>query len=157
MEVSFCGFVFGLPLLGKGGALFKSEGGVGKNGGAAWAPPRRKDHSGYWTGPLLAASACFILVAISAFTASRLKLAPFCIGGNSRKVWSSLPTTCWTNTKRQNWNLNQSKYCCAPSFVPSFGQAVRSNGSRRRLIRTGTSRCGLAPSPPWGWSIKRYL
>jgi hypothetical protein len=35
----------------------------------------------YWTGPLLAASASAIFLAISAFTASRLKLAPFCIGG----------------------------------------------------------------------------
>ena len=32
------------------------------------------------------------------------------------KVWSSLPTTCWTKTKRQNWYLNQSKYCCAAFF-----------------------------------------
>src|ERR1700747_1369152 len=48
------------------------------------------------------------------------------------KVCSSLATTCWTNTKRQNWNLNQSKYCCPPSFVPLFGQPVRSNGSSRR-------------------------
>src|SRR6266480_7020751 len=66
----------------------------------------------YWPVPLLAASACCIFFAISALTASRLKLAPLCIGGKSRKVWSSLPITCWTNTKRQNWNLNQSKYCC---------------------------------------------
>src|SRR5580698_3373145 len=95
---------------------------------------RRDGHCVYWLGPLAADSACAILFAISAFTASRLKLAPFCIGGYSRKVWSSLPTTCWTNTKRQNSYLNQSKYCCPPSFVPSLGQPVRSNGSRRRLV-----------------------
>ena len=41
----------------------------------------REDHSGYWLGPLAAASASFILFPISAFTASRLKLAPRCIGG----------------------------------------------------------------------------
>jgi hypothetical protein len=35
----------------------------------------------YWLGPLLAASAWAIRFAISAFTASRLKLAPRCIGG----------------------------------------------------------------------------
>ncbi len=35
----------------------------------------------YWLGPLLAASACCIFFPISAFTASRLKLAPSCIGG----------------------------------------------------------------------------
>jgi hypothetical protein len=29
-----------------------------------------------------------------AFTASMLKLAPFCIGGNSIKVWAALATSC---------------------------------------------------------------
>jgi hypothetical protein len=62
----------------------------------------RPGHFYYWLGPLLAASACCIFFVISSFTASRLKLAPFCIGGYSRKVWSSLPITCWTKTKRQN-------------------------------------------------------
>src|SRR5467141_1322807 len=73
--------------------------------------------------------------AIFAFTASRLKLAPFCIGGNSIAVIASFSTSFWTNTKRQNSYLNQSKYCCAPYLVPLSGQPVRSNGSRRRLIR----------------------
>src|SRR5580704_12722083 len=72
---------------------------------------------------------------IFAFTASRLKLAPFCIGGNSIAVMASFSTCCWTNTKRQNSYLNQSKYCWAPYLVPLSGQPVRSNGSRRRLIR----------------------
>ena len=42
--------------------------------------------------PLAAFSACCILAAaaISAFSASRLKLVPRCMGGNSRKVWISL-------------------------------------------------------------------
>src|SRR5665213_2301701 len=103
--------------------------------GRATQVARRRGHLYYyWPGPLLAASACSILFAISALSASRLKLAPRCIGGYSRKVWISLPITCWTNTKRQNWYLNQSKYCCPPSFVPLFGQPVRSNGSRRRLV-----------------------
>src|SRR5437764_2444878 len=72
--------------------------------------------------------------AIFAFTASRLKLAPFCIGGNSIAVIASFSTSCWTKTKRQNSYLNQSKYCCAPSLVPLLGHPVRSNGSRRRLV-----------------------
>ncbi len=42
---------------------------------------RRKVITLYWLGPLAAASACSILFAISALTASRLKLAPLCIGG----------------------------------------------------------------------------
>src|SRR6516165_130272 len=41
---------------------------------------------------------------ICSLTASRLKLAPFCIGGNSIAVWASLPTSCCTSTKRQNSN-----------------------------------------------------
>jgi hypothetical protein len=43
--------------------------------------PRLRVHRIYWPLPWLAASACCILFAISAFTASRLKLAPRCIGG----------------------------------------------------------------------------
>src|SRR5439155_24722357 len=88
---------------------------------------RREGHLCYWPVPLAAACACSIFFAISALTASRLKLAPRCIGGHSWKVWSSLPITCWTKTKRQNWNLNQSKYCCPRFFVTSFGQAVLPN------------------------------
>ena len=42
---------------------------------------RPKRYFGYCPGPLAAASACCIFFASSAFTASRLKLAPFCIGG----------------------------------------------------------------------------
>src|ERR1700730_3271959 len=88
--------------------------------------------------------------AIFAFTASRLKLAPFCIGGNSIAVMASFSTVCWTNTKRQNSYLNQSKYCWAPYLVPLSGQPVRSNGSRRRLIRKGTSGLVLSPTQPPG-------
>src|SRR5436190_2324184 len=87
---------------------------------------------------------------IFAFTASRLKLAPFCIGGNSTAVVASFSTSCWTNTKRQNSYLNQSKYCCAPTLVPLSGQPVRSNGSRRRLTRYGMSTWTFAPSQPSG-------
>src|ERR1700730_4319812 len=123
---------------------------IQRKGGRPLRATRREGHFGYWLAPLLAASASAIFFAISAFTASRLKLAPRCIGGYSRKVWSSLPITCWTKTKRQNWNLNQSKYCCAPSFVPLLGQPWRSNGSRRRLIRYGTSGWVFSPSQPAG-------
>src|ERR1700720_96709 len=88
--------------------------------------------------------------AIFAFTASRLKLAPFCIGGNSIAVMASFSTSCWTNTKPQNSYLNQSKYCCAPNLVPLSGQPVRSNGSRRRLVRSGTSSLVFSPIQPPG-------
>ena len=37
-----------------------------------------------------------------AFTASRLKLAGACIGGKSMAVFTSSPTACCTETKRQN-------------------------------------------------------
>ena len=50
-------------------------------------------------------------------------------------VMASFSTCCWTNTKRQNSYLNQSKYCCAPYLVPLSGQPVRSKGSRRKLVR----------------------
>src|SRR5207253_3796846 len=83
----------------------------------------------YWPACLLTASSIF------AFTASRLKLAPFCIGGNSIAVMASLATCCWTNTNRQNSYLNHPKYACDPFLVPFSGQPVRSKGSRRRLVR----------------------
>src|SRR5258706_11900918 len=108
-------------------------------GPKSYPTDRREVHFYYWPVPLLAASACAIFFAISAFTASKLKLAPFCMGGYSRKVWSSLPITCWTKTKRQNSYWNHVKYDWPPSFVPLSGQPVRSNGSRRRLVRIGTS------------------
>src|SRR4029078_5974080 len=98
-----------------------------------------------------------LAASIFSFTASRLKLAPVCIGGNSIAVIASFSTCCCTNTKRQNSYLNQSKYCCGPSLVALLGQPVRSNGSRRKLVRYGTSGLVLSPSQPPGWSMKRYL
>src|SRR5207237_7930782 len=130
---------------------------VKRKGGRPLRAARREDHFYYWPAPLDAASAWAIFFAISAFTASRLKLAPFCIGGYSRKVWSSLPITCWTKTKRQNSYWNHVKYDWPPSFVPLSGQPVRSKGSRRRLTRIGTSQWVFSPSHPFGWSMKRYL
>src|SRR4051794_19533587 len=50
-------------------------------------PTVRPAYGFYW--PELAAFASAILFCISAFTASRLKVAPRCIGGKSRNVWSS--------------------------------------------------------------------
>jgi hypothetical protein len=46
-------------------------------------------------------------LSISALTADILKLAAACIGGKSISVCAALPTTCWTNTKRQNSYANQ--------------------------------------------------
>src|ERR1051326_1701021 len=118
--------------------------------GAGQRAPHHDDHEAHFAIAVLAAS-------IFAFTASRLKLAPFCIGGNSIAVMASFSTSCWTNTKRQNSYLNQSKYCCAPLLLPLSGQPVRSKGSRRRLARYRTSTWLLAPSQPSGGSMKRYL
>src|SRR3954467_14850721 len=73
--------------------------------------------------------------AIFAFTASRLKLAPFCIGGNSITVMASFSTCCCTKTKRQNSYLNHWKYSCEPVLVPFSGQPVRSKGAKRSLGR----------------------
>src|SRR5215213_8504214 len=98
-----------------------------------------------------------LAASIFAFTASRLKLAPFCIGGNSIAVMASFSTCCWTKTKRQNSYLNHWKYSCEPALVPFSGHPVRSKGSRRRLVRYGTSTLVLSPSQPADWSMKRYL
>src|SRR6476661_3958834 len=47
-----------------------------------------------------------LAASIFSFTASRLKLAPFCMGGNSMAVMASFSNCCSTNTKRQNAYLN---------------------------------------------------
>jgi hypothetical protein len=52
-----------------------------KTSGRPLRAARREGHSGYWPVPFAAASAWAILAAISALMASRLKLAPRCIGG----------------------------------------------------------------------------
>ena len=93
--------------------------------------------------PSVAASIC-------AFTASRLKLAPFCIGGNSIAVIASFSTCCWTNTKRQNSYLNQSKYCCAPSLVPLFGPARALERIEAKVGQVGHVDLGLFAEPAAG-------
>src|SRR6266702_3035448 len=92
---------------------------------------------------------------IFAFTASRLKLAPFCIGGNSMAIMASLATSSWTKTKRQNSYLYQSQYWKDPAF-PAY-HVVRSNGSRRKFVIVGTSGCSVTPSQPSGCRVKLYL
>src|SRR5262245_20310717 len=67
--------------------------GPDQKGGTPWVP--RSNHLYFPEGDCIALSIC-------SFTASRLKLAPFCIGGKSIAVCASLPTSCCTSTKRQN-------------------------------------------------------
>src|ERR1700731_2649935 len=88
--------------------------------------------------------------AIFAFTASRLKLAPFCIGGNSIAVMASFSTCCWTNTKRQNSYLNQSKFCCAPYFAPLSAPPAPSPGPGRKSIRWGLPALVFSQGQPAG-------
>ena len=62
------------------------------------APARYRNdflREAYWPCAARAFSSC-------ALTASRLKLAPGCIGGNSIAVCATFATSCCTNTKRQN-------------------------------------------------------
>jgi hypothetical protein len=79
---------------------------TGREGSA----PERRHHetSASFFGRAAATIQCIAALAASIFAriASRLKLAPFCIGGNSIAVCASLPTSSWTNTKRQNSNWN---------------------------------------------------
>src|SRR5215470_8594403 len=60
--------------------------------------------SAHWACWLFIAS---IFFSSSAFSAARLKLAPSCIGGYSRKVWAYFPTSCCTKVKRQISYANQ--------------------------------------------------
>src|SRR5262249_32882673 len=59
-------------------------------------PPRGSSEHCPWGGYWLAPAAAFF--ASSSFSASRLKLAPFCSGGNSIKVCAALATSCCTKT-----------------------------------------------------------
>ena len=54
------------------------------------------------SGYSVAAFIAFTRASISALTASRLKLAPRCIGGKSMNVSAYSPTVCCRKTKRQN-------------------------------------------------------
>ena len=47
-------------------------------------------------GSLHLADRAWIALRICSLTASKLKLAPFCIGGNSTNVSPTLTTSCWT-------------------------------------------------------------
>src|SRR5260370_34228606 len=67
---------------------------IDKKAGGPCEPARREGPFCYWLGPLLAASACSLFFPISAFTASRLKLAARCIGGKSRERCRHLPSPC---------------------------------------------------------------
>jgi hypothetical protein len=89
--------------------------GRGLNFPSAWPRSTRSDFGGSFSagvilvrGVLLKPQLSYwalcdnIAFSICAFTASRLKLAPFCIGGNSIAVWASFPTSCCAYWKRQN-------------------------------------------------------
>lgn len=62
-------------------------------------PPFLASAGPHWLWRLFILS---IFCSSSCFSASRLNVAPFCIGGYSRKVWAALPISCCTKTKRQN-------------------------------------------------------
>src|SRR2546428_13382042 len=101
--------------------------------GGPCEPPTVKVIPGYLPVPLLAASASAIFFPISALIASRLKLAPRCIGGKTREVWVFFALVCWTNKKGQNSYFNQSKDYFPPSFLPFFGQPGGSHGSKAKV------------------------
>ena len=71
-------------------------------------PIGRQPHDRSWTPRKTGASRRhwpawdFIASSTCALTASRLNDAPFCIGGKSKAVRASLPTSCCTKMKRQN-------------------------------------------------------
>ncbi len=87
-----------------------------------------------------------ILISFS-LTASRLKLAPGCMGGKLSAVYAGLAASCWTKTNRQNSNVHQS-LANNDSPMPIF-----SNGSGRRLKIPGQSNLTFAPPVGPGKSI----
>ena len=90
---------------------------------------------------------------ISALTASRLKLAPRCIGGYSMNVWAYSPTFCCRKTKRQNsWlvevrhvhegavvALRRTAFARTDRAADSIESASRDGPCRRASRRAGRS------------------
>ena len=58
--------------------------------------------------------------------------------------------TCWTNTKRQNWYLNQSKYCCAAVFRPVVWPACALERIEAQVGDVRHVRMGLFAQPASG-------
>ena len=77
---------------------------VSLTGAPSPGAPVMKINQSPWPAYLACAAIAF---SICALTASRLKLAPFCIGGYSIAVWATLATSFCTNWKRQNSKTNQ--------------------------------------------------
>ena len=65
---------------------------------------RRCDRARVVDGPHVRQSPCFFWIACAtlSLTPWMLKLAPFCIGGNSMNVSPTFATSCCTKTNRQN-------------------------------------------------------
>ena len=78
-----------------------------------------------------------------------LKLAPFCIGGNSMKVLASFADFLLHKDKAPELDRRTSRSRRATRVLP-LDMPVRSNGSRRRLTRIGQSTFTVAPSQPFG-------
>ena len=81
------------------------------------------------------------------FHSIEIEACAFCIGGNSIAVMASFSTCCWTNTKRQNSYLNQSKYCCAPYFGAAIGPAGALEWIEAQVDQVGHVRLGFFTQP----------
>ena len=111
-----------------------------------------------WPVPFDAASAWAIFFAISAFTASRLKLAPLhrrVDRGERLGVLARDQTP--ETTRAPERNLNQSKYCCAPSLVHCSASPCAFERIQARIGDVGYVRAVLFPSHPGRLVVRAVL
>ena len=78
-----------------------------------------------------------------------LKLAPFCIGGNSMKRLGGLRHFLLHEDETPEL-VHEPVVVGQRAVVLPLDMPVRSNGSRRRLTRIGQSTLSVAPSQPLG-------
>ena len=87
---------------------------------------------------------------IFAFTASRLKLAPFCIGGNSMAVMMSFSTSLLDEHEAPEFVLEPVEVLLRPGFGPALGPARALEGIEAKVGQERHVDMGLLAEPAAG-------
>ena len=96
--------------------------------------------------------------AIAAFTESRLKLAPFCMGGYSTGRLDQLRHLLLDEYERQNLNMNHQNIRTVPILALPGIDASRSGSKTTSVYQDiGISGWSSAPSQPPGWLNEAIL
>ncbi len=107
-------------------------------------------NTAYFAIAVLAAS-------IFAFTESRLKLAPFCIGGNSTAVMGQLLDLLLNEHEAPELIFELVEVLLRAVFGPAIMPARSLERIQAKIGQVGHVNLLFSPSQPPGWSMKRYL